>query len=108
VFAFIDRLLAMLGAASFSPVDKPGRAAPGAAPAVPAMSGEALVEPLSSRELEVLALVAQGHSNQEIARLMVISLHTVKGHLSNIFAKLGVKNRSQAVAHARRMSLLGE
>jgi ATP/maltotriose-dependent transcriptional regulator MalT len=65
-----------------------------------------LVEPLSERELEVLGLVAEGMSNVEIARRLHISLSTVKGHTTNIFGKLGVKKRTQAVAHARRLGLL--
>ena len=65
-----------------------------------------LVEPLSERELEVLHLVADGLSNGEIANLLYISLSTVKGHTSNIFGKLGVKSRIQAVARARSLGLL--
>jgi LuxR family maltose regulon positive regulatory protein len=66
----------------------------------------ALVEPLSERELEVLRLIAEGLSNSEIAHRLYISLSTVKGHTSNIFGKLGVKNRTQAVARARSLDLL--
>jgi LuxR family transcriptional regulator, maltose regulon positive regulatory protein len=65
-----------------------------------------LVEPLSERELEVLCLVAGGLSNAEIAGHLFISLSTVKGHTSNIFGKLGVKNRTQAVVQARSLGLL--
>jgi LuxR family transcriptional regulator, maltose regulon positive regulatory protein len=60
------------------------------------------VEPLSERELEVLALLAEGFTNQEIANHLLISLATVKTHNSNIFGKLGVKNRMQAVALTRK------
>jgi LuxR family maltose regulon positive regulatory protein len=67
---------------------------------------ESLVEPLSERELEVLRLVAEGLSNGEIAGKLYISLSTVKGHTSNIFGKLGVKNRTQAVVLARSLGLL--
>jgi LuxR family maltose regulon positive regulatory protein len=65
-----------------------------------------LIEPLSERELEVLGLIAEGLSNGEIASRLYISLSTVKGHTTNIFGKLGVKNRTQAVARARSLGLL--
>jgi LuxR family maltose regulon positive regulatory protein len=65
-----------------------------------------LVESLSERELEVLRLVAAGASNQEIARDLIIALSTVKSHLNHIYGKLGVKNRTQAVAQARKLNLL--
>lgn len=56
---------------------------------------------LSKRELEVLELIADGHSNQEIADKLFVSLNTVKTHLSNIFSKLNVQRRTQAVQKAR-------
>ena len=65
-----------------------------------------LIEPLSDRECEVLQLVAEGLANQEIADRLVVSLRTVKFHMSNIFAKLGVSNRTQAVARARELGIL--
>jgi LuxR family transcriptional regulator, maltose regulon positive regulatory protein len=65
-----------------------------------------LVEKLSERELEVLHLIADGLSNAEIAQRLYISLSTVKGHTANIYGKLGVKNRTQAVARARSFGLL--
>jgi DNA-binding CsgD family transcriptional regulator/pimeloyl-ACP methyl ester carboxylesterase len=60
-----------------------------------------LAEPISARELEVLRLLATGKSNQEIADELVISLNTVRRHVSNIFDKTGVSNRAQAVIYAR-------
>jgi pimeloyl-ACP methyl ester carboxylesterase/DNA-binding CsgD family transcriptional regulator len=57
--------------------------------------------PLSAREAEVLRLVAAGRSNQQIADELVISLNTVRRHVSNIFDKTGVANRSQAAVYAR-------
>ena len=61
---------------------------------------------LSKRELEILGLLAQGHSNQEIAAKLFISLSTVKTHLQNLFEKLDVKRRIQAVEMAKRLSLI--
>lgn len=75
--------------------------------AAPAEEAPALIEPLSAREREVLGLIAEGLSNQEIAERLVISLSTVKGHAAAIFGKLGVSHRTQAVARARELGLLG-
>ena len=61
---------------------------------------------LSKRELEILGLLAQGHSNQEIATALFVSLSTVKTHLQNIFGKLDVQRRTQAVEKAKRLSLI--
>ena len=66
----------------------------------------ALVEPLSRREEEVLRLIAQGLSNQEIAERLVVALDTVKGHNQKIFSKLQVQRRTEAVARARELGLL--
>jgi LuxR family maltose regulon positive regulatory protein len=65
-----------------------------------------LAEPLSARELEVLPLIAEGLSNQEIAARLYLSLHTVKAHARNIYAKLGVSSRTQAVARGRALGFL--
>jgi LuxR family maltose regulon positive regulatory protein len=67
---------------------------------------EGLVETLSERELEVLYLIAAGLSNSEIADKLFISLNTVKTHLKNIYGKLNVKSRTQAVARAKELGLL--
>nr|WP_269809363.1 response regulator transcription factor [Streptomyces triticisoli] len=64
-------------------------------------------EPLSAREREVLALVAKGTSNREIARELFISEATVKTHLTHLYAKLGVKDRAAAVAVAYDRGILG-
>jgi DNA-binding NarL/FixJ family response regulator len=61
---------------------------------------------LSARELEVLRLVAAGKSNREIASALVISEHTVRRHLQNLFAKIGVSSRSAATAFAFQHDLL--
>lgn len=63
-------------------------------------------EPLSEREREVLQLVAEGLSNQQIAGYLVLSLHTVKLHIKHLLAKLGATNRTQAVARARALHIL--
>ena len=61
---------------------------------------------LSKRELEILGLLAQGHSNQEIAAKLFVSLSTVKTHIQNLFEKLDVKRRTQAVEKAKRLNLI--
>ena len=61
---------------------------------------------ISTREYDVLRLMALGHSNQEIADTLFISLNTVKTHVSNLLNKLQAKRRTQAVQHAKREGLL--
>ncbi|MEO8086170.1 MAG: LuxR C-terminal-related transcriptional regulator [Bacteroidota bacterium] len=61
---------------------------------------------LSKRELEVLALIAAGLSNEEIAGKLFVSLNTVKTHSSNIFLKLDVKRRTQAIEKAKRLNII--
>ncbi len=73
-----------------------GRAAP----------GRGIVEPLTSRELEVLEMLAAGRSNQAIARQLVITLDTVKKHVTHILGKLGAANRTEAVSRARQLGLI--
>jgi len=65
-----------------------------------------LVEQLTSRELEVLAMLAGGRSNQAIAGQLVVTLDTVKKHVSHVLGKLGAANRTEAVARARELSLI--
>ncbi len=79
---------------------------PSASAAVPTPRSTVLVEPLTERELEVLHLIAAGASNEEIAEQLVIAIGTVKRHVSNIFGKLTVSNRTQAVARAQAIGLL--
>jgi DNA-binding CsgD family transcriptional regulator len=61
---------------------------------------------LSARELEVLGLVAEGKTSREIAAALTISTHTVRRHLENTFAKLGVKSRAAAISYAYEHDLL--
>ena len=67
---------------------------------------DALIEPLTERELEVLRLVAQGLSNREISERLFLALSTVKGHTRRIFDKLQVQRPTEAVARARELGLL--
>jgi LuxR family maltose regulon positive regulatory protein len=65
-----------------------------------------LDEPLSVRELEILRLIAAGHSNQAIADTLIIAVSTAKKHVNNIFGKLEVQSRTQALMRARALNLL--
>ena len=72
----------------------------------PADNGEALAEPLTPREMEVLQLLAQGLANKTIARQLQISEHTVKFHVNAILGKLGAQSRTDAVVRASRAGLV--
>jgi LuxR family maltose regulon positive regulatory protein len=76
------------------------------ASAPPAPGPSSSTELLSPRELEVLRLIAQGLSNQEIGTRLFLALDTVKGHNRRVFEKLGVQRRTEAVARARELGLL--
>ena len=76
---------------------------PASAP-IPSLSG--IVDPLTSRELEVLQMLAAGRSNQAIAAELVVTLDTVKKHVGHVLGKLGAANRTEAVARARELSLI--
>ena len=83
----------------------------GAGPPVPGSGRDTaavpgIVDPLTSRELEVLAMLAAGRSNQAIAGELVVSLDTVKKHVGHLLGKLGAANRTEAVARARELSLI--
>jgi LuxR family maltose regulon positive regulatory protein len=91
LLASLDRPVPEIGHTLASPVPNPTGA---------------LIEPLSPRELEVLRLIAQGLSNHEIGDRLFLALSTVKGHNREIFGKLGVQRRTEAVARAREIGLL--
>ncbi len=78
----------------------------GKIPGVLQPSMQLLAEPLTVREVEVLKLIKAGCSNQDIAGQLVISLATVKRHISNIYTKLGVESRTQAVAIGKELKIL--
>jgi len=72
----------------------------------PAAARQPLVVPLSDRELEVVRLLAQGRSNREIAGVLFLAEGTVKNHVTNVLAKLGARDRTQAALRARALGLL--
>lgn len=67
---------------------------------------QALIEPLSERELDVLRLLGTDLDGPDIARELVVSLHTVRSHTKSIYAKLGVNNRRAAISRAAELNLL--
>jgi len=73
---------------------------------VTAASSEALPEPLSEREIEVLRLLTAGLSNREIAERLIISAGTAKTHIHNLCGKLGARNRTEAAMRARELGLV--
>ena len=79
---------------------------PRARPGAEADSAQRLDDPLSERELEVLALLASGRTNAEIARDLFVALGTVKSHVNNIYRMLSAANRAEAATRAREMRLL--
>lgn len=92
---YTDKLLTAFEVEQQKNKDKPDKA-----PAQP------LIDPLSQRELEVLRLIAQGLSNQEICERLFLALDTVKGHNRRIFDKLQVQRRIEAIARARELGLI--
>jgi LuxR family transcriptional regulator, maltose regulon positive regulatory protein len=79
----------------------------GKTPTMTQPSMQLLSEPLTAREMEVLKLIEAGCSNQDIAGQLFISMPTVKRHISNIYAKLGVESRTQAVAIGKELKIFG-
>jgi LuxR family maltose regulon positive regulatory protein len=96
--AYVNRLLVAF--------EQGRKTVPESEPSVPVSNPSPLIEPLSGRELEVLQLVASGLSNQEIAEQLYLASGTVKAHLHNIYGKLDVANRTEAVARARQLGIL--
>jgi LuxR family maltose regulon positive regulatory protein len=90
--AYVSKLLSHFGADISVEIKQP--------------TGDALIEPLSQRELDVLRLIAKGLSNREISERLFLALSTVKGHTRIIFDKLQVQRRTEAVARARELGLL--
>jgi DNA-binding NarL/FixJ family response regulator len=85
-----------------------GTEAAGTSPAAPATAEQQkLLDSLTSREREVLIQIAAGRSNAEIAREMFLAEATVKTHISNLLAKLGVSGRAEAVSVAHQRGLIG-
>ncbi|NCC35552.1 MAG: hypothetical protein EOM24_26600, partial [Chloroflexia bacterium] len=77
-----------------------------AAVASTSLPAQPLIEPLTERELDVLRLLCAGKSNQEIADELLLALNTVKRHVNNLYGKLGVSRRAQAIIEARRLALV--
>jgi LuxR family maltose regulon positive regulatory protein len=84
----------------------PGAEAEAAASPIGTTAHDELVEPLSERELEVLRLIADGLTNREIATRLFLSLNTVKAHTRNIYGKLNVHSRTQAIARSQALGIL--
>lgn len=96
---YIGKLLAVFEAEKRKSEDKSDQSRP-------APFAQPLIEPLSERELNILQLIAQGLSNREISERLFLALSSVKGHNQNIFGKLEVQRRTEAVARARELGLL--
>ncbi|MEM7535105.1 MAG: LuxR C-terminal-related transcriptional regulator, partial [Chloroflexota bacterium] len=95
---YIHKLLAVLASETPHRTDE--------TPLTTSPTPQPLIEPLSQRELEILHLIAQGLSNREIGERLFLALSTVKTHNRNIFGKLAVQRRTEAVARARALGLL--
>jgi DNA-binding NarL/FixJ family response regulator len=99
------KVMSALGASALHAASPPTPASGSGEPA-PRPSGAAHSADLTNREIEVLRLIATGATNREIAERLVISEGTVKNHVSNMFSRLGLRDRTQAVMYARERGLL--
>jgi DNA-binding CsgD family transcriptional regulator len=103
--ALAERLAAMLAEVPGLRLAAPGETADVAVVAARDRPAE-FDAPLTRRELDVLALLAEGESNKSIARTLGISVHTVKFHIASLFDKLDAEGRTEAVAQAARMGAI--
>lgn len=103
--ALADRLAALLADVPGLRLAMPGEPADVELVAAGELSPEAAVA-LTPRELDVLALIAEGASNKAIARKLAISVHTVKFHITSLFDKLDAEGRAEAVAQAARLGAI--
>jgi LuxR family maltose regulon positive regulatory protein len=102
--SYLDRLLAAFEGTAED--ERPGTKADDQSFVARRSPSPILIEPLSERELEVLGLIAQGLTNREVAARLFLTLNTVKVHTRNIYAKLNVHSRTEAVARARTLGLM--
>jgi ATP/maltotriose-dependent transcriptional regulator MalT len=103
VVGYIGKLLAAFGDEELEAVLDVSESKPAVEPSV---RPQPLVEPLTHRELDILDLMAQRLQNKEIADKLFISTETVKSHLNNIYQKLNVSNRRDAVEKAKALGIL--
>ena len=101
---YLETLLAALGVTALVEVDGQGRS--NGVGYQSTYATVSLLSPLSERELEVLRLIAAGKSNAAIADTLYISLSTVKTHINNLYSKLGVESRTQALVRAKEINLM--
>jgi DNA-binding NarL/FixJ family response regulator len=100
-----DQIAAAVTAAAAGLVVRPAEPA-GAIPRPTLLPVAPPIQPLTGREIEVLAVLAEGVGNRAIAARLGISEHTIKTHVASIFSKLGVSTRAEAVASAARLGLI--
>jgi LuxR family transcriptional regulator, maltose regulon positive regulatory protein len=104
--AFVRQILAGFGEGEYAEEAGAFQAAPGSSEPAVSPNAEALPEPLTDRELDVLRLMADGLKYEEIAEKLVISLNTVRFYVKQVYGKLGVNNRTRAIEAARKAGVL--